>query len=264
MTVRLAFAVAAHLEPEILIVDEVLAVGDAEFQKKCLDKMNDVAGEGRTILFVSHNMAAIHSLCSRAILLQTGESVFDGQVDDTINRYISSVQSMVSEQSLSLRTDRTGGERFRFDAVEFLDAETMAPTSTLLSGQSILIRLNFTCTEEAGLQAVSISIGFYGLTSGFLFACRSDAVGKSYDIDAGKGEFVCRIPRWPLNHGRFRYNLIARSRGEIVDWVREAGFIDSELGDFFGTGRLPASTHQGVFVEYDYAQQMSFIAEEQT
>jgi lipopolysaccharide transport system ATP-binding protein len=87
MYVRLAFAVAAHLEPEILIVDEVLAVGDADFQKKCLGKMNQVARDGRTILFVSHNMGAVQALCSKAILLQSGKSIFEGSTRDTIAKY---------------------------------------------------------------------------------------------------------------------------------------------------------------------------------
>lgn len=90
MYVRLAFAVAAHLEPEILIIDEVLAVGDAEFQKKCLGKMDDVAKEGRTVIFVSHNMGAMRSLCSKAGLLNNGEMTYYGQVDKTIELYISS------------------------------------------------------------------------------------------------------------------------------------------------------------------------------
>lgn len=89
MHVRLAFAVAAHLEPEILLVDEVLAVGDALFQKKCLGKMNDVAIEGRTILFVSHNMAAITNLCKKCVLLGRGENVMYGQAENVINYYLS-------------------------------------------------------------------------------------------------------------------------------------------------------------------------------
>ncbi len=88
MYVRLAFAVAAHLEPEILIVDEVLAVGDAEFQKKCLGKMRDVSQGGRTVLFVSHNMAAVQALCSRAIWLDKGAVAYDGGVDDCVNHYL--------------------------------------------------------------------------------------------------------------------------------------------------------------------------------
>jgi len=88
MQVRLAFAVAAHLEPEILLVDEVLAVGDAEFQEKCLGKMRDVTREGRTIVFVSHNLAAVRSLCSRAILLEQGRLEFDGETDDAVEHYL--------------------------------------------------------------------------------------------------------------------------------------------------------------------------------
>jgi lipopolysaccharide transport system ATP-binding protein len=88
MRVRLAFAVAAHLEPEILIIDEVLAVGDTEFQKKCLGKMQDVAGQGRTVLFVSHNMTAIKNLCSRCIILKQGNILFDGKVDDAVHEYL--------------------------------------------------------------------------------------------------------------------------------------------------------------------------------
>jgi len=97
MTVRLAFAVAAHLEPEILIIDEVLAVGDAEFQKKCLGKMKDVAGEGRTVLFVSHNMGAVSNLCASSLLLSSGRLVFRGSTADVIQRYLkASVQNSSS------------------------------------------------------------------------------------------------------------------------------------------------------------------------
>src|SRR5204863_1446765 len=88
MQVRLAFAVAAHLEPEILLVDEVLAVGDAEFQEKCLGKMRDVTREGRTVVFVSHNLAAVRSLCTRALLLERGRLLFDGDTDDAVEHYL--------------------------------------------------------------------------------------------------------------------------------------------------------------------------------
>ena len=87
MYVRLAFSVAAHLESDILIVDEVLAVGDAGFQRKCLGRMESVANEGRTILFVSHNMGAISELCTRAILLDRGRKVADGSVSEIVNQY---------------------------------------------------------------------------------------------------------------------------------------------------------------------------------
>jgi len=96
MYVRLAFAVAAHLDPEILVVDEVLAVGDAEFQKKCLGKMGDVAREGRTVLFVSHNMGAIAQLCNRAIVLQRGHIVFEGATDESVSVYLDKYRTLTS------------------------------------------------------------------------------------------------------------------------------------------------------------------------
>ena len=89
MRVRLAFSVAAHLEPEILLIDEVLAVGDIEFQEKCLSKIDSISGSGRTILFVSHNMSAVQELCERSILLSSGEILIDDQTDKVINHYFS-------------------------------------------------------------------------------------------------------------------------------------------------------------------------------
>src|SRR5688572_31541001 len=108
MYLRLAFAVAAHLDPEILIVDEVLAVGDAGFQKKCLGKMGDVARAGRTVLFVSHNMAAIQQLCQRGVVLETGHLAFEGEIGNAIHHYVQASQAMISESELVDRRDRQG------------------------------------------------------------------------------------------------------------------------------------------------------------
>src|SRR5256885_11298955 len=105
MYVRLAFAVAAHLEPEVLIVDEVLAVGDADFQKKCINKMHDVAGEGRTVLFVSHNLAIVQALCTRAVHLDAGRCVRDGPTQSVVDDYLSSLEHAASADLLE-RTDR--------------------------------------------------------------------------------------------------------------------------------------------------------------
>src|SRR6185436_18853069 len=108
----LAFAVAAHLEPDILIVDEVLAVGDAAFQKKCLGKMKDVAGQGRTVLFVSHQMAAIQNLCSRVVLLKNGRVSAQGDADSVIQQYLS--EGKTQALPLEQRSDRQGSGAIRF------------------------------------------------------------------------------------------------------------------------------------------------------
>src|SRR3990167_9224650 len=120
MYVRLAFAVAAHLESEILIVDEILAVGDVEFQKKCLGKLSDVAREGRTIIFVSHNLSAVLNLCNRAILLDHGSVTADGEPKDVVGKYLETVD-LVTQAPLVERVDRKGNKALRFLACEILD-----------------------------------------------------------------------------------------------------------------------------------------------
>ena len=138
MQVRLAFAVAAHLEPEILLVDEVLAVGDAEFQEKCLGKMHDVTQEGRTVVFVSHNLSAVRSLCSRALVLEQGRLVFDGAADDAVDRYL----------------QRAGGARD--SAVVEGDALASRLVKSRVYGESPLFRCNrIAVIDEGGTPSVS-------------------------------------------------------------------------------------------------------------
>ncbi len=179
MKVRLAFSVSAHLDPEILIVDEVLAVGDTAFQKKCIGKMEGVSRSGKTILFVSHNMAAIQALCTRAIILEKGRLTQDLPIEDAVQEYIRSVQKFSEDNDLSKREDRIGGNLFRFMNVDFLDANTLAPINLLISGQSMLIRIKYRCDSEVPLNNVTVSIGFFLSTGVFLFSCRSDALSSN-------------------------------------------------------------------------------------
>src|SRR5947208_2515452 len=144
MYVRLAFAVASHLEPEILIVDEVLAVGDAQFQQKCLGKMGQVSRSGRTVLFVSHNMTAVKALCTRAVLLEKGRLALDGDVDEVVNRYLSAGTDMaatgVIPEDAPRHSDAPGEALFRSVRVTDLGGE---PVSQLYFGQPFRVR--FVC-----------------------------------------------------------------------------------------------------------------------
>lgn len=250
MYTRLGFAIAAHLEPDILIVDEVLAVGDAEFQRKCLSKMGDAAIQGKTVLFVSHNMAAISNLCSRCMLLDRGRLVFDGEVNEGISRYTSHVVNPVAATRLADRTDRTGQDYFRINSLSFHDHTRNHPVNMVSSGQDVRIDLTVANTSGRVLRGVVISIGLFSHSGQFLFSCRSDAVGKAFDIPPGESSVCCVVPRWPLNGGRYVLNLFAEMKGTTLDWVKEAGCIDVEAGDYYGSGRLPASSYQGVFVDY--------------
>ena len=253
MYLRLAFAVAAHLEPEILLIDEVLAVGDSGFQKKCLGRMEEVAKKGRTVLFVSHNMAAIQSLCSSAIVLQEGRLVFKGTTEQAITKYLASVEQL-STQPLDAREDRVGGDIFRFTGVQFLNPETMAPCNCLISGQSVIIRIVYECADSHGIGEVGIGIGFHSASGTHLFGCRSKATGVAVNVHPGKGYTDCRISKWPLKAGRYSYHLYAEKNGTPIDHVTEAGCFDVEAGDYYGSGLVPMPSLPGVLIDYTWAQ----------
>lgn len=255
MYVRLAFAVAAHLQPEILLVDEVLAVGDLQFQKKCLGKMDDVARSGRTVLFVSHNLAAVQSLCTKAILLEGGRLTTAGPVQHVIRAYLDSVTALAEGGSLAAREDRVGNGRLRFTRVDFLDPQTHRPLNMVMSGQPIQIAINYECHTPHALDDVVVSISFQTPSGMHLFGCDNDAVGRIIRVQPGSGAFICNIPKWPLSRGRFSYDVAAYQCRKELDWVRDAGILNVEAGDFYGTGKLPVASRQGVYVDYDYEQE---------
>ena len=186
--------------------------------------------------------------------MQNGRKDFSGNIEDTINRYLHSVQLNVNEQSLHLRENRTGGNKFRFQKVEFIAAERMESLKMLISGQSVLIRIHYRNNTGNELNGIALSIGFYVMAGNFLFACRSDAIGKMFNFPPGEGVVICNVPKWPLSRGRYMYNLMADMRGETLDWVTEAGAVDVESGDYYGSGKLPASAHQGVFVDFGWKE----------
>ena len=244
MYVRLAFAVAAHLEPEILIVDEVLAVGDVAFQKKCLGKMADIARQGRTVLFVSHNMAAVQGLCSRAYLLSAGQIVGEGLPTEVVRRYVAET-SQASLASLEERKDRQGTGKIRFVEVHIVDDEGRR-IDTALCGQDIGIVVSYRSRDHQPVHRGDIHITFYTGLGQFMFTCSSEGSGSSLVVLPANGEVLCHIPELPLAPGRYVFNLFLTVGGEIVDWVQQAGYLDVAAGDFFGTGQL--KTHEEGFL----------------
>jgi lipopolysaccharide transport system ATP-binding protein len=253
MYVRLAFAVAAHLEPEIMLVDEVLSVGDQEFQQRCLGRMDEVANGGRTILFVSHNLAAISSLCTRGILLQQGVAVEQGPIDRVIERYVVSVRDD-ARMSIRARTDRHGDGALRFTGVEVL-----GPTGAALAGDDVDVRLEYEAPGE--LKNVMISIGVNGLLGEPLFLCSTQLTGERMQTAPESGTFVCTIPRLPLTAGRYSVNVYAEVNGVLADWMRNAATFDVVASDFFGTGQLPPGTHGQFLVEHSWSLREDLVAE---
>ena len=248
MYVRLAFSVAAHLEPEILVVDEVLAVGDAEFQKKCLGKMQDVSNsQGRTVLFVSHNMLAIQTLCNKGFVLNKGQLVYRGNNNDAINFYQSHAVTLPKD-NLSERKDRMGGGAIRFTSAW---AETPAHkiSETFFSGDDIQIVAEYSATDPAIQKIASLQIAF-AVTGPFgeqLADLTNVSNGTNWKNIPVRGKVICKLPNVPLNAGMYRFNICARVNNIIEDFVVDAGYFVIESGDFYGTGVLPGSD-QGSFL----------------
>jgi lipopolysaccharide transport system ATP-binding protein len=218
MYVRLAFSVAAHLEPEILVVDEVLAVGDAEFQKKCLGKMQDVStSEGRTVLFVSHNMLAIQTLCNKGIVLNKGQMVYNESSSGAINFYQSHAVALPKD-NLAKRKDRMGGGAIRFTSA-WAETSMQEARETFFSGDNIRVVAEYHSTDTALTQLSSLQIAF-AITGPYgeqLADLTNVSSGNNWTNVPSKGKVICKLPAIPLNAGMYRFNICARVNNVIED-----------------------------------------------
>ncbi|MGH9847642.1 MAG: ABC transporter ATP-binding protein [Blastocatellia bacterium] len=236
MYVRLAFAVAAHLEPEILLVDEVLAVGDAAFQKKCLGKMSDVASHGRTVLFVSHNTAAMLNLCSRGILLERGSLVADGPIEPVIQQYLKSLRA-ATPWDLASYKDRQGKGRVRFTSVQFED-EAGNAIEQGVSGRPLVVKLTYRSADHRPLPNCRASVTFFDALGQVLFNCSSELIISDPITLPAAGTIRCVVPQLPLSQNQYLLTLFLEVNREIEDWILNAIELDVVDGDFYGTGRL--------------------------
>jgi lipopolysaccharide transport system ATP-binding protein len=237
MYVRLAFAVAAHLEPEVLIVDEVLAVGDAEFQKKCLGKMDEVSKKsGRTVLFVSHNMLAIMNLCKRTILLEGGKKIADGETQSVVQRYMDGLQPEGKISSFA-DVNRRGRGRVRFVGVEFEDEHGNAVEHGV-SGRQLTIVLNYQSEHPRTLKyPYRIGVAFRDKMGQLLFNCAAE-VASTETVDLPPtGSVRCVIPKLPLSQGEYPMTLFLEIDREVEDWIEAAQTLQVLDGDFFNTGK---------------------------
>jgi len=251
MYVRLAFAVAAHLEPEILIVDEVLAVGDAQFQKKCMCKMEDVsAKEGRTILFVSHNMGAVKNLCERVVLLNRGAVEAIGSPADIIQKYMTPEIS-TSELSFENAFDRTGDKSVSFTSVSYVD-EHMRPVQVACTGMAIGIVLDYEVAAHANYSGLSFEVGFYNLSGELIFLCGNSFSGQAFDNLPVKGKMYCWIPSISLAPGLYSLNIYCGYPGQTMDWIQNASHLRVIDADFFETGKTPPNNAGMVWVPHHW------------
>ncbi|MDD3003985.1 ABC transporter ATP-binding protein [Flavobacterium sp.] len=242
MTVRLAFAVAAFLEPEILVVDEVLAVGDAEFQKKAIGKMQDISREGgRTVLFVSHNMAAVKSLCTKGIVLEHGKVVFSSDAESAVNYYLTNA-SQLKDTSIADRTDRLGSGEIKVIGVDLINQKGEI-VEQVISGDWLKIRLNL----NANLGVLDYSKLFVGIALRDQEETRvasffSDEMGTDLSQFEDKDYIDLVIPQFNLRGGMydvsFQLGLGSTRPEDFIDVVEKAMDIDVLPGDFWKSGKL--------------------------
>ena len=248
MMVRLGFAVAAHLEPEILIVDEVLAVGDAEFQKKAIGKMQEVSQNfGRTVLFVSHNLGVVKTLCKNCVLLNNGEIYFKGEVEETLSRYLQSEHK--EGISLSERTDRFGNRKLLFTGVEFLD-EKDNTVNSVITGAYLKVKLTFNLQQNIDFSKMIMVVNFKDEYWNVIVSLPSDEMQTDFAANKTNQCFL-EIPELLLRGGTYNIRLFASyqdTRTEnICDSIENAASLHVISSDFWKTGKVIRSDRSAIF-----------------
>jgi len=247
MFVRLAFSVAAHLQPEILIVDEVLAVGDANFQKRCIGKMKDVSQSGRTVLFVSHQMQAVSNLCDRAILLKNGKIYYSGTTDSAISRYLEE-NITSSYQKAGLRTDRTGSGEAKLEEIKLIENQTNEKK------RSWVITTQISCKEkDYPLNGFLSLVIHHDGTRLFTIS----TMWKEQKVPLQNGMTL----KWEIDASRLttgQYTLdfmIQLNPGDQpVDYLLNCLSIDMPDCDYWGTGRRQHPGLDKIFNDFTFEQ----------
>lgn len=245
MYVRLAFAVAANLESEILIVDEVLAVGDADFQKKCLGKMGDVSrGEGRTVLFVSHNMASIMNLCDKGILLKDGAIQAKGKIEEITNKYLEDY--LPKNIKLTDINNRRGNGLLKFEDITITGIDTKS--GNIESFADFQIKLIFNKKIDFSVFNGKIDIGInnnQGTRVGWISSsnAKTDSLGETSEV-------TFHVNNNPLSPGNFSLNLYLESNNEVNDWLTDISPFTVVEKDYYKTGRLTPANQGNILFQY--------------
>jgi lipopolysaccharide transport system ATP-binding protein len=240
MYVRLAFAVAAHLEPEILIIDEVLAVGDATYQRRCIDRMSELASEGRTVLFVSHNMDVIPRLCRKAILLERGRIVDEGPARPVVERYLSDLGEVAQSEDLSTRS-RIGDGRARFTRVQLIGPDGQ-PRRNHSSGQDFTLQIDI--ASQCAVDDVALAVTVKTLSGARIISGWTREIGAPVRLVEGHQSYRCRFRGIRFRPGHLVSVSLWMEAGDVVDFLEDARTFEVIDGD--GTDRFSTDRYQGV------------------
>lgn len=240
MRVRLAFAVAAHLEPDILVIDEVLAVGDAEFQKKAIGKMQDISqGEGRTVLFVSHSMAAVKSLCTRAIVLEHGKTVFMGGTEEAVDFYLKKTDAK-EQLNIGLRKDRSGSGEIIINKIELYNKRNVKIDS-VISGEYLRMRIEFKVIKYVeGNLIFGFSIN--DTQEQMKAMTVTDEMGIDINEILEKEFLDIEMERVLLRGGVYNFQFILANnttqKENHIDYIEKGFYLNVLPGDFYNVGNI--------------------------
>lgn len=245
MLVRLGFAVAAHLEPEILIVDEVLAVGDAEFQKKCLGKMKDVSGRGRTVLFVSHNMGAVNTLCNKGLLLDKGRVLCQDEMSKVIVQY-SKVQSNFNNDLSEIKS-RTGLGEVKYNLIN-----VYTKNGGIKSGEKVEFHVQFNAEVIQADQKYFFALGVWNEMGTPMFMLSNAYLEHDITLKNKKGSVRFILEKLNLNAGTYTINLLI-SKGDIqLDFIENAFEFTVEDGNYFESNVFYPPNYYGHYHDFRF------------
>jgi lipopolysaccharide transport system ATP-binding protein len=252
MYVRLAFAVAAHLESEILIVDEVLAVGDAEFQKKCLGKMQDITkGEGRTILFVSHNLAAVENFCEKSIFIEKGKLKMIGETNSIIQQYLTTVSS-VGGLKLSELTDRKGNQQLKFLDYWF-EQDGIYCETNLEAFVNLKIGIEYEVNDYENIHNLQIDLGINDMYEQRI-SLLTTTLSNERIPNTNNNKIVFEINQFPIAPGSYNCTLFSTINGEITDWISNIMQFNVLEKDYYKSGKIITNNVSKALLNYTSTQ----------
>ncbi len=254
MKVRLGFAVAAFLEPEILIVDEVLAVGDAEFQKKAIGKMQDIsAGGGRTVLFVSHNMGSVKMLCSNCLLLKNGRIKNVGQSDQIVNEYITETDELQERHGLLQNSNAIKDSQFVIEEIYFFDRNKKA-IKEVISGQFLQIDVIYSSIGQThkNLDLV-LGISIYDKEKRFITVLNNKMSQNQFQTDSRYGIINCTLEKLPLMSGIYYFTFSMQVNGRLEVRLDQIKSLLVHDGDYYGTKFINSHQRQGIYIDQKWS-----------
>ena len=249
MIVRLGFAVAAHLNPDVLIVDEVLAVGDSVFQAKCIKAMNQVRNDGRTVIVVSHNLTTVRSLCQSGVVLDRGQVKLQSAIDVAVNYYLSMTETK-AQTTIADRTDREGnGDAVVTDL--WLGMTSTTKADHFYCGFDALISMKYRSQVKGRKLEAAISV--WNAEGQKLFHVDTSQRNSEQYLTTPSDTIQCHIPRLPLPEGEYTMNVMLLVDGKIADHVYTATRFDVLPGDFYGTGKPSPAGGGTIFVDHTWS-----------